>query len=309
MIPLRLFSGETTYNFMQKKWLGFVFSIGMTVASLGIIFTQGLNLGIDFTGGIMMEVKAEKPVDLAPLRSELSKGGYGEITLQHFGEPNDVMIRIQTKGEIEQAKVIASVKQQLASVIPGELDYRQIDYVGPTVGNELVEAGMMATGLAMLVIMAYIWFRFEWQFGLGAILALVHDAMMMIGFFAITRFDFNLAALAAILTIIGYSINDSVVIFDRIRENMRKYKKMPTEELINISINDTLSRTLLTATTTIMAAMCLALFGGEVIRGFSWSLAFGVLVGTYSSIYIAGPTLIYLNIRSNPEEDAAIAAA
>ena len=298
LLPLKLFSKKTSLNFMNKKWIGFALSIGLTLLSIGIIASKGLNLGIDFTGGILMEIRANQDVDLSPLRSELGKGGYGEITLQHFGTKRDVIIRIQTKGTDEQVEIIAAVKEQLKGVIEGEIDYRQIDYVGPTVGNELVEAGITATLLAMLVILGYIWFRFEWQFGLGAILALVHDAMMMIGFFAVTRFDFNLAALAAILTIIGYSINDSVVMFDRIRENMRKYKKMPVDELINVSINDTLSRTLLTAGTTILAVMCLALFGGEVIKGFSWSLVFGVLVGTYSSIYIAGPTLIYLNIRS-----------
>ena len=305
LLPLKLFSKKTSLNFMNKKWIGFALSIGLTLLSIGIIASKGLNLGIDFTGGILMEIRANQDVDLSPLRSELGKGGYGEITLQHFGTKRDVIIRIQTKGTDEQVEIIAAVKEQLKGVIEGEIDYRQIDYVGPTVGNELVEAGITATLLAMLVILGYIWFRFEWQFGLGAILALVHDAMMMIGFFAVTRFDFNLAALAAILTIIGYSINDSVVIFDRIRENMRKYKKMPVDELINVSINDTLSRTLLTAGTTILAAMCLALFGGEVIKGFSWSLVFGVLVGTYSSIYIAGPTLIYLNIRSANLDTAA----
>lgn len=298
LIPFKLFSKKTTFKFMEKKWWGFIVSGGLTLVSIGIIATQGLNLGIDFTGGILIEVRAEKPVELAPLRSELAKGNYGEISLQHFGEENDVMIRIQTKQAEGQAAIIVQVKEQLARIIPGELDYRQIDYVGPTVGDELIEAGVTATLLAILVIMAYVWFRFEWQFGLGAILALVHDAMMMVGFFAITRFDFNLAALAAILTIIGYSINDSVVIYDRIRENLRKYKKMPVDELINISINDTLSRTLLTGGTTILAALCLALFGGEVIRGFSWSLVFGVFVGTYSSVYISAPMLIFLNIRN-----------
>lgn len=304
IIPLRLFSKQTNLDFMGRKWVGFALSSLMILLTLGVIATKGLNLGIDFTGGVLIEVRAEKPVELSSLRSELGASNYGEISLQHFGDPNDVMIRIQTKGDVEQAELVKAVKQQLAEIIPGELDYRQIDYVGPTVGDELIEAGALATALAFLVIMAYVWFRFEWQFGLGAILALVHDAVMMVGFFAVTRFDFNLAALAAILTIIGYSINDSVVIYDRIRENMRKYKKKPAVELINMSLNDTLARTLLTAGTTIIAALCLALFGGEVIRGFSWSLVFGVLIGTYSSIYIAAPTLIFLNIRGNSEGNA-----
>jgi preprotein translocase SecF subunit len=207
------------------------------------------------------------------------------------------MIRIQTKKDEQQAVVVARVKEIISETIDGTVDYRKIDFVGPTVGDELVTAGITATLLAFAAIMAYVWFRFEWQFGVGAILALLHDSIMMVGFFAVTQFEFSLTALAAILTIVGYSINDSVVIYDRIRENMRKYKKMSMEDLLNLSINDTISRTILTVCTTLIAALCLALFGGEVLKGFSWSLVFGLVVGTYSSIYIAAPTLIYLNLR------------
>ena len=200
----------------------------------------------------------------------------------------------QCRGE---GPLVAKVKTLLAGVVPGTIDYRNIEFVGPTVGHELVRSGMLATVFACLAIMAYVWFRFEWQFGIGTLLALVHDTIMVIGFYALSRFDFGLNAVAAVLTIIGYSMNDSVVIYDRIRENMRRYKKMPFNALLNQSMNETLGRTVLTSSTTLLAALALALFGGEVIRGFAWSLVFGIVVGTYSSIYISAPTLIYLRIR------------
>jgi SecD/SecF fusion protein len=217
-----------------------------------------------------------------------------------------VLIRLQASEEQEQAKIIAQVRTILDGAIEG-VEYRKIDYVGPTVGRELIRGGSIAVALAFAAIMLYVWFRFEWQYGVGAILALIHDSVMIIGFFVVTRFEFGLTAIAAILTIVGYSINDSVVIYDRIRENMRRFKKMPAFELLNLSINDTLSRTILTASTTLLASMALAIFGGEVIRGFSAAMVFGVIIGTYSSIYISAPTLIYLNIR--PKSAAVTQAA
>lgn len=303
ILPLRLFQKKTTFDFMGKRWFGFGVSIALTLLAIGLLVTKGLNLGIDFTGGVLMEIRTEKPAELSELREALGKGGFGEVSLQNIGDPRDVMIRIQTKKDDQQAVVVAHVKEILAEKVQGSMDYRKIDFVGPTVGEELVTAGFTATFLAFAAIMAYVWFRFEWQFGVGAILALLHDSIMMVGFFAVTRFEFSLTALAAILTIVGYSINDSVVIYDRIRENMRKYKKMGISDLLNLSINDTISRTILTAGTTLIASLCLALLGGEVLEGFSWSLVFGIIVGTYSSIYISAPALIYLNIRSaGPEQ-------
>lgn len=309
--PLRLFQKKTTFDFMGKRWFGFSVSIALTLLAIGLITTKGLNLGIDFTGGVLMEIRTEEAADLAPIREHLSKGGFGEVSLQNIGDARDVMIRIQTKKDEKQAVVVAKVKEILSKTVSGAIDYRKIDYVGPTVGDELVTAGFTATLLAFAAIMAYVWFRFEWQFGVGAIFALLHDSIMMVGFFAVTQFEFSLTALAAILTIIGYSINDTVVIYDRIRENMRKYKKMPINDLLNLSINDTISRTILTVTTTLIAALSLALLGGEVLKGFSWSLVFGLLVGTYSSMYISAPALIYFNLRSNsnPVEEAVPAAS
>jgi preprotein translocase subunit SecF len=300
-MPLRIFPHKTHFDFMGKRWVGFMFSIFLTLASLGLVATKGLNLGIDFTGGILMEIHTEQPADLAKMREVLSGHEFGEVSLQNVGTENDVMIRIQVGKDDEQAKITQHVKTLLADAVGGNIDYRKIDFVGPTVGEELIQGGIIAVLLSFFSIMCYVWFRFEWQYGLGAILALIHDSIMIIGFFALTRFEFGLTAIAAILTIVGYSINDSVVIYDRIRENMRRFKKMPVFELLNESINETLSRTILTASTTLLAALALAIFGGSVIESFSWAMVFGVIIGTYSSIYISAPTLIYLNIRANEQ--------
>ncbi|MDX2113887.1 MAG: protein translocase subunit SecF [Alphaproteobacteria bacterium] len=301
-MPLQLFAKRPNFDFMGKRWIGFIVSGLLTLGSLGLVFTQGLNFGIDFTGGILMEIETPEPADLATMRTALSGQGFGEISLQNIGDDKNVMIRIQVSKDDDQAKLTEKVKEILASSIGGGIDYRKIDYVGPTIGEELVRNGLIALALSFLSILVYVWFRFEWQYGFGAILALFHDAIMMIGFFAVTQFEFGLVALAAVLTVVGYSINDSVVIYDRIRENLRRYKKMPIMELLNISINDTMSRTILTASTTLLAALALALFGGEVIKGFSWAMVFGVIVGTYSSVYISAPTLLYLKIRTEGQE-------
>lgn len=298
LFPLRFFPEKTKYDFMGKRWIGFAISITLTLASFGIIFTKGLNLGIDFTGGILMEIRTPEAADLATLRESLEGQGFGEVSLQNFGSPNDVIIRIQTPENVEQAEIVAQAKQRLGE----NIEYRKIDYVGPTVGKELVRDGTLAVLLSIGVIMLYVWFRFEWQYGVGAVMALAHDAIMIIGFFAFTRFEFGLTAIAAVMTIVGYSVNDTVVIYDRIRENIRKYKKLSTEELLNLSINETLARTFLTASTTLLAGLALAIFGGEVIKGFSWAIVFGVIVGTYSSVYISAPALIYFNLRRVEEE-------
>ncbi len=306
-MPLTLFPQRPNFDFMGKRWIGFIFSIVMTIASIGIFFHQGLNLGIDFTGGILMEIHDEQAIDLAKLRETLGHQGFGEVSLQNIGDiaaGKDVMIRIQVSANDDQSAIVKQVKTVVSEQIDRSVDYRKIDYVGPTVGRELIESGIYAVLSAFACIMLYVWFRFEWQYGVGAILALVHDSIMVIGFFALTRLEFGLTAVAAILTIVGYSINDSVVIYDRIRENMRRFKKMSISDLLNISINETLSRTVLTASTTLLASMALLLFGGEVIRAFSAAMVFGIVIGTYSSIFISAPTLIYLNLRSTTEVKA-----
>jgi preprotein translocase subunit SecF len=303
--PVQFIRPGTTFDFMGKRWYGFIVSISLTVLALGLLFTKGLNLGIDFTGGVLLEIRTEQPADLSAIRNALGGQGFGEYSLQNFGDPRDVMIRIQLQDGVDQAQVVSKVKERVASVVSGTIDYRNIEFVGPAVGRELIRGGIIATLLSFVGIMAYLWFRFEWQYGVGGILALLHDTIMMIGFFAFMRLDFGLTALAAILTVIGYSINDSVVIYDRIRENMRKYKKMSMSDLLNLSINETLSRTIMTAGTTLLASLALAVFGGEVIKSFSWAMVFGVIVGTYSSIYISAPTLIYLALRAEKKQEAA----
>jgi len=297
MFLLKLLPDRTNIDFIRTRWLGFVFSITASLATGALIATQGLNLGIDFAGGILMELHTDAPANLPALRKALAAPELGEVSLQTFGDDRQILVRIEAKEGEEQAAVVSLAKEQIGSVLP-QVEYRQIEYVGPTVGRELIESGIMALVLAVSAMMLYIWFRFEWQFGLGGILALAHDVIMVFGFYAVTGFDFNLTSIAAILTVIGYSINDSVVIYDRIRENMRKYKKMPLPELINKSVNDTLSRTVITGLTTILAALALGVFGGEVIQGFSYALVFGVIIGTYSSVYISAPVLLYFNLRA-----------
>lgn len=298
--PLQLFPHETRINFIGMRWFGFGVSLLFTLISFGFMWQHGLNWGIDFTGGVLMEVRLEQAADLGSMREALDGKGLGEVSLQDSsnGKDNIVLIRVQTSHDAQQEVLIPKLKQYISGAVKGNIEYRNIEFVGPTVGQELIHSSTLATVFACLGIMAYVWFRFEWQFGVGTLLALVHDTIMIIGFYALSGFDFGLTAIAAVLTIIGYSMNDSVVIYDRIRENMRRYKKMPFPELLNLSMNETFARTLLTSTTTLLAALALALFGGEVIRGFSWSLVFGIVVGTYSSIFISAPTLIYLNIRA-----------
>lgn len=306
-MPLQIFPEKTHVDFMGTRWIGFALSIFFTLASIGLVATKGLNLGIDFTGGVLMEINTPDAPDLGAMRDLLGHQGFGEISLQNIGDVQagrDVMIRVQLVGDTEQSVVVGKIKTLLAGLLGDKIDYRKIDFVGPTVGGELIQNGILATLFAFAAIMLYVWFRFEWQYGVGAILALVHDSILILGFFALTRLEFGLTAIAAILTIIGYSINDSVVIYDRIRENMRRFKKMPVFDLLNVSINETLSRTVLTASTTLLASLALLIWGGEVIESFSAAMVFGVIMGTYSSIYISAPTLIYLHLRDTPELQA-----
>lgn len=301
--PVHFVPDGTKIRFVRLRSLAFVLSATFLVASCGLLFTKGLNLGIDFTGGVLIELRTEQPADLAQMRGLLSNKGLGEVSLQNFGDDREVLIRIQANDE-NQAAVVVSTKEFLEAEISG-IDYRRVEYVGPTVGKELVRAGVTALSLALLGMLLYVWFRFEWQYGVGAIVALVHDSVLLLGFYTLMGLDFGLTAIAAILTVIGYSINDTVVIYDRIRENLRKFKKMPVDELLDLSINETLSRTVLTGGTTLLALTALSLWGGEVIRGFSLAIGFGVIIGTYSSIYIAAPVLSLMNVRASERPDAA----
>lgn len=289
-------------DFMRMRWVAFVLSLSLSIVSCILPFTKGLNMGIDFAGGIVIEVRFDKEASLGKMRSALGQLPLGEVALQHFGSTKDVMIRVQQKkGDGgSQAQTVEAVKQKLAQTFPDTtIEYRKVDYVGAQVGSELIEAGFFALLCAFGAIMVYIWVRFEWQYGIGAIAALLHDATMTIGFFAVTGLEFNLTSVAAILTIVGYSINDSVVIYDRIRENLRKYKKMGLLEVINVSLNETLTRTINTGSTTLLATLALVLWGGDVIHSFSMAMFFGVIIGTYSSIFISAPLLVYLKLRNN----------
>ena len=283
--------------FLARRNLFLACSAVLVVASVALFLVQGLNFGVDFRGGILIEVKTEGPADIGEMRRLLGGLGLGEVTLQEFGEPDDVLINVQRQEgeEAEQIKAIAVVKEALGERV---VEYRRTEFVGPKVGGELKQAGALATGLALLVIGVYIWFRFEWQFSIAALIALLHDVLATIGFYSLTQIEFNLATLAAVLMIAGYSINDTVVIFDRVRENLRKFKKMPLLELLDRSINQTLTRTVLTSVTTLLALLALFLFGGPVIQGFTIGLIWGVCIGTYSSVALAVPLLARFNVRS-----------
>jgi preprotein translocase subunit SecF len=301
----RLVPDNTQIDFMRYEYLGYAISGLLILLTFILVPLKGLNFGIDFQGGLLIEVRTPGPAaDLASMRSTLNSLGLGEIALQTFGEPNDVLIRIQRQegGEQAQQAAVNKVKQALGD----KVNYRRVEFVGPKVSSELFWAGAQAVGWSFLAILAYIWFRFEWQYGIGAILAVIHDTITTVGIFSIFSLEFNLASIAAILTIVGYSLNDTVVIFDRVRENLRRYKTMPIAELLDRSINETLARTVMTSLTTLLALLALVIFGGEVIRGFTIAMIWGVVVGTYSTIYIATPVLVHFNLRRTIEPAAAV---
>ena len=303
MRNFRLVPDNTDIQFMRYEYLGYAISGLLILLTVILVPLKGLNFGIDFEGGLLIEVRTSGPADLASMRSTLSSLGLGEVALQTFGEPNDVLIRVQRQEGDEEAQQVAVEKVKKA--LGDQVSYRRVEFVGPKVSSELFWAGAQAVGYSFLAILAYIWFRFEWQYGIGAILALIHDTVTTIGVFCIFNLEFNLASVAAILTIVGYSLNDTVVIFDRVRENLRRYKALPLTELLDRSINETLARTVMTALTTLLALLALVIFGGEVIRGFTIAMIWGVIVGTYSTIYIATPVLVHFNLRRSGEPAAA----
>jgi preprotein translocase SecF subunit len=280
-----------------KRKLTLAFSALLFAASVALIGLVGLNLGVDFRGGILMEVETEsETADIGAFRDTLEGLDLGDVTIQTFGQPNRLLINIQEQagGADAQQAAIEDVKVALDDRIES---VRRQEFVGPKVGEELKRAGMMATGLALLAMAAYIWLRFEWQFALAGLVALIHDVIATIGFFALTQLEFTLGTVAAVLTIAGYSINDTVVIFDRVREAMRRYKRKAMPEMLNIAVNSTLVRTALTSLTTLIALAALAIFGGAVIRSFTWGLIFGVALGTYSSVGLAVPLLMYFGVK------------
>ncbi|MGH1376451.1 MAG: protein translocase subunit SecF [Alphaproteobacteria bacterium] len=307
MRGLKLVPQDININFIGLRKLAYVVSAFIVIASLSLTVQRGLNLGIDFTGGTVIEIRTPVEPNLEGLRGALNDLNLGSISIQEFGKTDDLLIRLPeqetpdgwVKGDEEPNKAaIALVREALSEAFEGQkIDYRRVEFVGPQVGEELKLKGLYAILFSLLGILTYIWFRFEWQFGVAAIVALTHDALATIGLFALTQLEFNLSTVAAILMIAGYSINDTVVVFDRIRENLRKYKKKPLPELFNFSVNQTLSRTLMTSVTTLLALVALYVFGGEVIRGFVYALIFGIGIGTYSSIFVASPVLLMMNIK------------
>lgn len=307
MKGIRFIPENTNINFIGMRYVAAILSAIIILGSIGLTTVNGLNFGIDFTGGTAIEIRTPDLPDLPELRTALNALDLGAISIQEFGEPDDLLIRMgEQEGGVEaQQAAIDKIRSTLDEIYTGaEVDYRRTEFVGPQVGEELKRQGLYAVIFSMFGMLAYIWFRFEWQFGAAAVIALLHDTIATIGLFAFTQLEFNLATVAAILTIAGYSINDTVVVFDRVRENLRKYKKMPLVELLNNSINDMLTRTLMTSVTTLIALIALYVFGGEVIRGFIYALIFGVVVGTYSSNFVASPILLYLNIRREPPKES-----
>ncbi|MCU0831047.1 MAG: protein translocase subunit SecDF [Rhizobiaceae bacterium] len=298
---LKLVPDNTKLGFMRLRNWAFAFSILTTIGTFVALAVTDLNYGIDFRGGSMIEVQSKAEVaDVGAIRGALSDLNLGDVQVQEFGSPRDVLIRIESQDDSEagQQAAIANVRAAL------EADYevRRVEVVGPTVSGELTRNGIIGVTVAMLLILIYIWVRFEWQFAVGAILATGHDVIMTVGLFAFTGLEFNLTSIAAVLTIMGYSINDTVVVYDRVRENLRKFKKMPITELLDLSVNQTLSRTVLTGMTTLFALIALWLFGGEVIRAFVFAMIFGIVIGTYSSVFVAGPLLILFRLRAETFE-------
>ena len=308
MRAFRLIPDDTHIPFMRYEYWAYAFSGALILLTLILVPLKGLNFGIDFRGGILIEVRVPgEAADLGAMRATLGGMGLGEVALQEFGAPNDVLIRVQRQegGEEAQQAAVSAVRTVLDESFGEDISYRRVEFVGPKVSSELLWAGTQAVLYSILAILAYVWFRFEWQYAIGAIVALVHDTLTTIGMFALLGLEFNLASVAALLTIVGYSLNDTVVIYDRVRENLRKYKAMPMTELLDRSINDTLARTVMTSGTTLVALLALAIFGGPVIRGFVIAMIWGVLIGTFSTVYVATPILVHFHLRRTVQQTAA----
>jgi preprotein translocase subunit SecF len=304
VIPsMRIVPDDTKFDFIRFRRISFPISAALSIFAITLYFTHGLNFGIDFRGGSLLEVQQKGgPADIAQMRATLARLNLGDVQLQQFGGPSDVLIRVgqQPGGDAEQQAAI----QKVRSALGDSVEYRRTEVVGPRVSSEFLAVGVGGLMLAIVGILMYLWFRFEWQFALGAMIANVHDLVLTLGFMSIAQIDFDLTSIAALLTILGYSLNDTVVIYDRIREMLRRYKKMSMTELLNVSINSTLSRSIITHVTVTLALLALLLFGGKAIHSFTATMMFGVvLVGTYTSIFIAAPILIYLGVGTNRLEE------
>ncbi|MCP4878181.1 MAG: protein translocase subunit SecF [Gammaproteobacteria bacterium] len=295
------------FDFMALRKPAMLVSAGLVLISLISLVTLKLNVGIDFTGGSIIEVGYQQAVELEPIRNALAEKGFGDAIVQHFGSAREVLIRLVPEVGKDKAELSSEIIGLLQAISDSEIDVRRVDFVGPQVGEELTEDGGLAVLYALIAILVYVAFRFEYRFSLGAVAALIHDVVITLGIFSLLQLDFDLSVLAAILAVIGYSLNDTIVVFDRVRENFRKIRKRTSIEIVNTSINQTISRTLMTSFTTLLVLLSLFFLGGEVIHAFALALIIGVLVGTYSSIYIATTTALALGIsRSDlllPEKD------
>ncbi|PZQ14986.1 MAG: protein translocase subunit SecF [Ancylobacter novellus] len=300
---LRLFPDDSNIRFVRWRVISFPFSALVAVGTLVLFLTVGLNFGIDFTGGTLIEMQAKSGVaDLAKVREQAHSFGAGEVEVQEFGQGGQVSLRFRTQpgGAEAQNALLANVRK----TFEGDYDIRRDETVGPRVSGELVQAGTLGVVLSIVSVLAYLWFRFELNLAIGAVIGTLHDIVLTVGFFLITREEFNMTSIAAILTIVGYSLNETVVVFDRTRELLRKYKNIPTDELLDLSINHTMSRTVMTATTTALSLLALVLFGGQAIQGFANVMLFGVVICTYSAIFVSSPMLIYLGVKTSARATA-----
>lgn len=304
MLRFRLAPDNVNFGFMRFRRVSYPFSAVMSIVSVVLFLAVGLNFGIDFAGGTLFELRAKQgQADLATLRSLGDKLSLGEVEVQAFGGGTDVTVRVrlQPGGDAAQQVVVQKIREQ----IDKDYEVRRIEVVGPRVSGELVQSGTLGVVLSIIAVLTYLWFRYEWPLAVAAVIATMHDLLLTVGFFAITQLEFNITSIAAILTIVGLSLNETVVVLDRIREMMRKYKRLPMSEIIDLSINAVLSRTIMTSTTTLLALLALVFFGGHVIRSFSLAMMWGVIVSMYSSVFICSPILIYLNARGVMLDDSA----
>jgi preprotein translocase SecF subunit len=312
---LKLVPGATNFNFVKWRFLAFAGSSSAILLSIFVFFAWDLNYGIDFKGGTLMTIKTEQPADIAKVRSIVSDLGLGDVQIQEFGSENEILIRVEQQSDgpsaeselVDQKEIPSKIKAALDASYPEPYTVGLTEMVGPKVSGELVNTGIMAVIGAIVLMLGYIFIQFDWQFSVGAVIALTHDVILTIGIFSLLQIEFNLSIIAAILTIVGYSMNDTVVVYDRVRENLRKFKKRDLSEVLDLSINETLARTTMTSVTTLLALVSLYVFGGAVIKGFTFAMIWGVLVGTYSSIFVAAPILLILGVKrdwSNVDSNA-----
>jgi preprotein translocase subunit SecF len=293
---MKFLKNKQNIDFMGKRQVALVFSLVLLTIAVGSMVTRGLSLGIDFTGGTLIEVGYSEPPNLDSVREALADSGHGDSSVQQFGTPRDILIRLGSSADADSSRLSDEVFAALSKAADSKVDLRRVEFVGPQVGDELAEDGALAVLVALIAILMYVAMRFEWRFAVGSVIALVHDVIIVVGLFALLQIEFDLPVLAAVLAVIGYSLNDTIVVFDRIRENFRKMRKGEPVDIVNRSLNETLSRTLVTSLTTILVLLALFFLGGEIIHGFAFALLVGVLVGTYSSIYVASTSILMLGV-------------